>query len=51
MSIMLTEYFLSFKTSVTHIFFNFTPHSCVRLEAAFFGHNSIFCQTLSDVQC
>ena len=29
-------------TSVTYNFFNFTPDNCVRCEAAFVGHNSIF---------
>ena len=32
-------------------FFNFTPDNCVRCEADFAGHNSIFCGTLSDVRC
>ena len=41
---------LRFKTSVIYKKkFNFTPDSCVRCEAAFVGHNSVFCRTLSDV--
>ena len=31
---------LSFKTSVAHIFFNFTSDNCVRSQTAFVGHNS-----------
>ena len=38
---------LKFETSVIYkSFFNFTPDNCVRCEAAFIGHNSIFCRTL-----
>ena len=41
---------LSFKMSITYKkTFNFTPDNCVRCEAAFIGHNSIFRLTLFDV--
>ena len=43
---------LSFKSLVTYEKnFNFTPDNCVRCEAAFVGHNIIFCRTLSDAWC
>ena len=43
---------LNYKTSVTYKnIFDFTPDNCVRCEAAFVGHNSIFCRTLFDVRC
>ena len=42
---------LSFKRSVTYKKnFNFTPDNCVYCEAAFVGHSSIFCRTLSNVR-
>ena len=42
---------LSFKTLLNYNFFLFffTPDNCVLCQAAFVGHNSNFCQTLSDV--
>ena len=42
---------LSFKTSVTYKKNYVTPDNCVRCEAAFVGHNSIFCRALFDVRC
>ena len=36
-----TSYGLEYES-----FFNFTPDNCVRCEAAFIGHNSVFCRTL-----
>ena len=47
----LSRMLLSYKTSITYNFFNFTPENCVHYEAVFVGHNSIFCRTLSDVRC
>ena len=40
---------LSFKTSVTYKFFNFTPTNCVRCEAVFVGHKLIFFAGLSPI--
>ena len=37
---------VNFKTSVTYK--RFLLDNCVRSEAAFLGHSSIFCRTLSD---
>ena len=50
---MPSESFRSFKTSVTYkkIFFDFMPDKCVNCEAAFVGHISSFCVTLSDIRC
>ena len=40
---------LSFKTSVTYKKKHLHAEQFVRCEAAFVGHNSIFCRTLFDV--
>ena len=49
---MLTECFWVLRRRYLVInVFNFTSDNCVRYEATFVGHYSIFCPTLSDVRC